>query len=205
MRAKRDPPADISYAETVTGPSGSLPSPDEALVERVVRGDESALQTLYRRYGRPIYGIGLRYLDDPDLAQDLVQDVFLKLWRRAETYEPDRGSFSAWIFTIARRSAIDLQRRRARRSAIPLEEAPEQGVDDETWQQLAEDWQVVEALLAMDSLLREPLLLAYYRGLTQREIADHLGVPLGTVKSRMSRGLARLGEIMSRRAALERE
>lgn len=189
----------------VTGPSASLPAPDEILVERVARGDEIALQTLYRRYGRPIYGVGLRYLDDPDLAQDLVQDVFLKLWRRAETYLPAKGSFSAWIFTIARRSAIDLQRRRARRSALPLEGAPEVGVEDHTWQQLAEDWQVVDALLAMDPLLREPLLLAYYRGLTQREIADHLGVPLGTVKSRMSRGLARLGEIMARRAALERE
>lgn len=189
----------------MTGPSASLPAPDEILVGRVAGGDEIALQTLYRRYGRPIYGIGLRYLDDPDLAQDLVQEVFLKLWRRADTYQVEKGSFSAWLFTIARRSAIDLQRRRSRRSAIPLEGAPEQGVDDQTWQQLAEDWLVVEGLLAMDPLLREPLLLAYYRGLTQREIADHLGVPLGTVKSRMSRGLARLGEIMSRRAALERE
>lgn len=187
------------------GPSSSLPVPDEALVERVSHGDEAALRTLYRRYGRPIYGIGVRYLDDPDLAQDLVQDVFLKLWRRAETYARDKGAFSSWVFTIARRSAIDLQRRRARRSALPLEEAPEPGVDDEVWQQLAEDWLVVDALLAMDPNLREPLLLAYYRGMTQREIADHLGVPLGTVKSRMSRGLARLGEIMSRRAILERE
>src|SRR2546423_2034863 len=167
----------------VTGPSAPLRSPDEVLVERVVRGDEAALQSLYRRYGRPIYGIGVRYLDDPDLAEDLVQDVFIKLWRRAETYAPEKGSFSAWLFTIARRSAIDLQRRRARRSAIPLDEAPEPGFEDETWQQLAEDWQVVEGLLAMDGLLREPLLLAYYRGLTQREIADHLGVPLRTVKS----------------------
>jgi RNA polymerase sigma-70 factor, ECF subfamily len=189
----------------VTGPAGSLPTPDEALVERVSRGDEIALQTLYRRYGRPVFGVGLRYLDDPDLAQDLVQDVFLKLWRRADTFEPAKGSFSAWIFTIARRSAIDLQRRRARRAALPLESAPEPRVEDETWHQLEVDWQVVEALLTMDSHLREPLLLAYYRGLTQREIADHLGVPLGTVKSRMSRGLARLGEILSRRAALERE
>jgi RNA polymerase sigma-70 factor (ECF subfamily) len=189
----------------VTAPRGALPVPDETLVARLAGGDETALQTLYRRYGRPIYGVGLRYLDDPDLAQDLVQDVFLKLWRRAETYDTEKGSFSAWIFTIARRSAIDLQRRRARRSAIPLEDAPEPSVHDETWQQLAEDWHVAEALLAMDPLLREPLLLAYYRGLTQREIADHLGVPLGTVKSRMSRGLQRLGDIMARRAALERE
>ena len=189
----------------MTGPSGSLPALDETLVERVARGDEGALQTLYRRYGRPIFGIGVRYLDDSDMAQDLVQDVFLKLWRRAETYERDKGTVSAWIFTIARRSAIDLQRRRARRSALPLEDAPEQGIDDELWQQMAEDWQVVDALLAMDTNLREPLLLAYYRGMTQREIADHLGVPLGTVKSRMSRGLHRLGEILTRRAALELE
>jgi RNA polymerase sigma-70 factor (ECF subfamily) len=189
----------------MAAPGGALPAPDESLIARVAKGDDLALQTLYRRYGRPVYGIGLRYLDDGDLAQDLVQDVFLKIWRRAETYDPGKGSFSAWIFTIARRSAIDLQRRRARRAAIPLDDAPELGVEDETWQQLAQDWQVVEALLAMDAHLREPLLLAYYRGLTQREIADHLGVPLGTVKSRMSRGLARLGEIMARQRALERE
>src|SRR5439155_26455583 len=129
--------------------------------------------------------------DDADLAQDLVQDVFLKLWRRAETYASDKGGFSGWLFTIARRSAIDLQRRRARRAAIPLDDAPEPRTDEETWQQLAEDWQVVEGLLAMDPLLREPLLLAYYRGLTQREIAAHPGAPLGTVKPRMPRGLPR--------------
>ena len=189
----------------MTAPGGALPALDDTLVERVARGDEAALRTLFRRYGRPIYGIGVRYLDDPDMAQDLVQDVFLKLWRRAETFDPVKGSVSAWVFTIARRSAIDLQRRRARRSALPLDDAPEIGIDDEVWQQLAEEWRVVDALLVMDTTLREPLLLAYYRGLTQREIADHLGIPLGTVKSRMSRGLARLGEILARGAALERE
>lgn len=140
---------------------------DEAVLALVSRGDEAALGVLYDRFGRPAYRLALRILRDPALAEDAVQDAFLAVWRTATTYRPDRAKASTWLLTLVHRRAVDLVRREERRRV-----------------------QAALARLAPDQ--REALELAYYGGLSQSEIAERLGVPLGTVKSRMFSGLARL-------------
>ena len=152
-------------------------------VDRVVRaahGDEAAMTTLYDAFARPIYAFGLRRLGDPALAEELVQSVLLKVWRQAQRYEPSRGSVRTWVFTIARTTAVDLHRRR-RRPTAPL---PEVGDPLDELEQLVRAEAVRAALDRLSHDHRQVLDLAYVHGLAQHEIADRLGVPLGTVKSR---------------------
>ncbi len=171
---------------------------DEALVLLAARSQQAALAELYDRYGRPAYGLALRILRDEALAEDAVQEAFLGVWRGAARFLPERGKASAWILTLVHRRAVDLVRREERRRADTLELAPEPGggdVDEEAWLRLQRE-RVQAALRQLPDQQREALELAYYGGFTQTELAERLGQPLGTIKSRMFMGLARLRELL---------
>jgi RNA polymerase sigma factor (sigma-70 family) len=171
---------------------------DEALVLLAARSQQAALAELYDRYGRPAYGLALRILRDEALAEDAVQEAFLGVWRGAARFLPERGQASAWILTLVHRRAVDLVRREERRRADTLEHAPEPGggdVDEEAWLRLQRE-RVQAALRQLPDQQREAIELAYYGGFTQSELAERLGQPLGTIKSRMFMGLARLRELL---------
>jgi RNA polymerase sigma-70 factor (ECF subfamily) len=166
---------------------------DEQLMDRLGGpGLDSALSELYDRYNRTVYGVGMKILGgDHSLAEELVQDVFLKIWRSSKTFDPSRAGFSTWLYRVTRSAAIDLYRKRAHKvSQIPDGEthlltardssAGPQEVVDESWL----SWRVSRALEVLDASHRQVIELAYFGGLSQREISEQTGVPLGTVKSR---------------------
>jgi len=177
---------------------------DEALVALAARSEQSALAELYDRYSRPAYGLALRVLRDEALAEDAVQEAFLALWRTAARFVPERGKASTWILTLVHRRAVDLVRREERRRTDLLEQAAEPGggaVDEEAWLRLQRE-RVQGALTQLPDQQREALELAYYGGFTQSELAERLGQPLGTIKSRMFTGLSRLRDLLDQ-AGLE--
>jgi RNA polymerase sigma-70 factor (ECF subfamily) len=172
---------------------------DEAVVALIARSDDVALAELYDRYGRPAYALALRVLRDEALAEDAVQEAFLGIWRGAEKYLPERAKASTWIMTLVHRRAVDLVRREERRRAEPLPEVePDSGgpsAADTAWLRLERE-RVQAALSQLPDQQREAIELAYYGGFTQSELADRLGEPLGTIKSRMFAGLTRLRELL---------
>jgi RNA polymerase sigma factor (sigma-70 family) len=171
---------------------------DEALVLLAARSEQSALAELYDRYSRPAYGLALRVLHDDALAEDAVQEAFLSLWRTASRFVPERGKASTWILTLVHRKAVDIVRREQRRRTDALgeeTEAPTGGADDEAWLRLQRE-RVQSALRQLPDQQREAIELAYYGGFTQSELAERLGQPLGTIKSRMFSGLTRLRELL---------
>jgi RNA polymerase sigma-70 factor (ECF subfamily) len=175
---------------------------DEALVALVARGDETALGELVDRVGRVAYGIAFRVLRDERLAEDAVQEGFLAVWRSAATFRPDRGKASTWIVTLVHRRAVDAVRREQRRRAEPLESEtrpdladPSGSAEDAAWLGFERD-RVQRALRSLPDAQREAIELAYYGGYSQSELAERLGLPLGTIKSRMFAGLARLREAL---------
>ena len=171
---------------------------DRALVARITEGDGGALEALYGRYGRPCYSLARRILGDDQLAQDVVQEVFLTVWRDAHRFDGSRGGFSSWLLSMTHHKAVDAVRReenhRKRRSASELLDdrpADHPQVDDEVWSGIRRD-RVRTALKTLPEPQREALVLAYFGGYTQREIAGLTGTPLGTVKTRMLMGMRRL-------------
>jgi RNA polymerase sigma factor (sigma-70 family) len=171
---------------------------DEALVALVARGEEDALAALYDRFGRTAYGLALRVVRDAELAEDVVQEAFLSLWRTAGRFVPERARAGTWLLTLVHRRAVDLVRREERRRAEPIESAPEAAdaaAEEAPWLRLERE-RVRVALASLPDAQREAIELAYYGGFTQAELADRLGQPLGTIKSRMFAGLARLGELL---------
>lgn len=172
---------------------------DEALVALVARSEETALAELYDRYGRTAYGLARRILRDEALAEDAVQEAFLAVWRSAARFVPERGKASTWVLTLAHRRAVDLVRREDRRRAEPFDEAvdstTETGADESVWLRYERE-RVQEALKQLPDQQREALELAYYGGFTQSELAERLGQPIGTIKSRMFAGLGRLRELL---------
>jgi RNA polymerase sigma-70 factor, ECF subfamily len=178
---------------------------DEALLSLVASSDENALAELYDRFGRIAYGLALRILRDEALAQDAVQDAFLAIWRSADRFLAERAKASTWILTLVHRRAVDLVRREDRRRADPLESAPEPTAQTTVEDEATLGFQrrvVQEALRRLPPEQREALELGYYGGLTQSELAEHLGQPLGTIKSRMFTGLSRLRDLVAQ-AGLE--
>jgi RNA polymerase sigma-70 factor, ECF subfamily len=156
---------------------------EAALLLAVGRGDrDRALPELYRRYERRLFGLGIRLLGDAGLAEELVQETFLRIWRTADRFDPSRGTVSAFVLSVARRLAIDLWRRPSSRPVPPAGE-PAAGVD-ETIDRLLLQLDVREALDSLPPAHREVLELSYRSDLTQVEVASRLGIPLGTVKSR---------------------
>ena len=173
---------------------------DEALVALVARGDEDALAELYDRIGRIAYGLALRVLRDDRLAEDAVQDGFLAAWRTAAAFRPERAKASTWVLTLVHRRAVDLVRREERRRAEPLAEEASvaeaaEPTEEAAWLRFERE-RVQAALGQLPDTQREALELAYYGGFSQSELAERLGVPLGTIKSRMFAGLARLRELL---------
>jgi RNA polymerase sigma factor (sigma-70 family) len=172
---------------------------DEALVALVARADDGALAELYDRFGGVAYGLALRVVRDPALAEDAVQEGFLTVWRTAARFVPERAKASSWILTLVHRRSVDIVRREQPRRAEPIETAPQPSAnltEDEAWLRLRRA-QVQTALRRLPDQQREAIELAYYGGFTQSELADRLGEPLGTIKSRMFAGLARLRELLT--------
>jgi RNA polymerase sigma-70 factor (ECF subfamily) len=182
--------------------------PDEAaaaidldLLDRIRHGDSAALDALYKRYSSPVYSLVWKILQSPEEAEDVALDVFWQVWRQADRYDPSRGAPPAWIFTVARSRAIDRLRARRRREARtisfddpatrldPLDE--EAAPDDVVSYRQARD-SVRKAMTGLSPVQREAVEIAFFRGLTHVEIAEKLGEPLGTVKTRIRQGLIRL-------------
>jgi RNA polymerase sigma-70 factor (ECF subfamily) len=177
-------------------------SADAELVRRVRTGDRDAVDELYARFRRPAFALARRILGDDTLAEDVLQDVFVTVWRDPAAFDPGRGSFSSWLLAMVHHKAVDAvrreesQRRRQHRAEDELLlEAPTaaRDVEDEAWNRLVAE-RVRVALGVLPSLQREALTLAYYGGYTQREVAALTGAPLGTVKTRMLAGMRRLRE-----------
>ena len=169
---------------------------DNQLVARVAQGEEQAFLALYDRYVSRVHGLTLRILHDPMLAEEATQDTFLKLWSRARLYLSERGSLLLWLLTIARRTALDRLRLETRRPTLSDSNDPTQA-----WQaipdgnDLSEEnrWRSVHfALRALSPEHRQVIELAYYQGLSQSEIAEVLGWPLGTVKTRLRTAMEHL-------------
>jgi RNA polymerase sigma-70 factor, ECF subfamily len=169
---------------------------DAELIRRVGWRDPAAFEELYRRFARPVLGLALRVLGDPGRAEDATQEAFAAVWRSARTFRPERGTGSAWLYAVARHAIIDDAR--ARRE--PAVEAPDEAAADDGPEEAAEKswlaWEVHAALDRLPERERVVLELAYWSGLSQSEIASYLDVPLGTVKTRVRTGLARLGGIL---------
>lgn len=170
---------------------------DEDVLALVASGEEHALGELYDRFARRVYGLGLHQLGTRTLAEELVQETFLRVWQGAARFDPTRGSAATFVFTIARRHAIDLWRRRrvrpgegaeARDSAMP------NGVD-----QLLVGLAVREAIDGLSEAHREVITLAHDHGLSQTEIAGRLGIPIGTVKTRTYHALRALRTALQQR------
>jgi RNA polymerase sigma-70 factor (ECF subfamily) len=166
--------------------------------------DGEALAQLYQRFGKPCYSLARRICADEGLAEDVVQEVFLALWRDPGRFDPTRGSFATWLLTLIHHKAVDAVRREStiRRRVVPAPEAgedwsptPVPGADQAAMARVAAG-QVREALHRLPVEQRQVLALSYYGGHTQREIAALTGVPLGTVKSRMFAGVQRLRSLL---------
>jgi RNA polymerase sigma-70 factor (ECF subfamily) len=174
---------------------------DEALVALVARGDDTAVAELYDRVGRIAYGLAYRVLRDAKLAEDAVQEGFLAVWRTAATFSAERAKASTWILTLVHRRAVDLVRREQRRRTESLdaagayESASDPSAEDAAWLHF-DRVRVQEALKNLPDTQREAIELAYYGGFSQSELAERLGLPLGTIKSRMFAGLARMRELL---------
>ncbi|MPZ87453.1 MAG: sigma-70 family RNA polymerase sigma factor [Nitriliruptorales bacterium] len=159
-----------------------VPDRQSALVVRAAAGDEHAVNELYDLYAGTLYGFGLRRLGDAELAEELVQRVMTRLWQLADRYDESRASVRTWVFTIARTTLIDLRRRND--LVPPVAEPAEHPEEDDEFDKLVRAEAVRAALERLSPQHREVLDLAYFRALTQQEIARALGLPLGTVKSR---------------------
>jgi RNA polymerase sigma factor (sigma-70 family) len=172
---------------------------DEQVLEAVGRGDDDALGVLYDRFGRLAYRLAFRILRDRALAEDAVQEAFLAVWRSADAYKRERAKPSTWILTVVHRRAVDIVRREQSRRGEPLEVAPEPSVGPVEEDAVLRDRRaaVQAALAELPGEQRQALELAYYGGLTQSQLAQRLGIPLGTVKSRMFAGLGRLRELLA--------
>jgi RNA polymerase sigma factor (sigma-70 family) len=173
---------------------------DEAVVALVARSDQEALAELYDRFGRVAYGLALRVLRDEKLAEDAVQEGFLAAWRKADRFMPERAKAGTWLLTLVHRRAVDLVRREETRRADPLparaEPKPHGSAEEDAWLRFERE-RVQAALRKLPDQQREALELAYYGGFTQTELAERLGQPVGTIKSRMFAGLARLRELLA--------
>jgi RNA polymerase sigma-70 factor (ECF subfamily) len=165
---------------------------DGELIQRVGSGDAGAFELLYRRYARPVFGLALRRLGDRMAAEEAVQETFAALWRSARTYKPERGPGAPWLYAVARNAVVD----RARNKSEPAAEVPETASLELGPEDRAEasyvSWRVHRAIEDLPRSERDVLELAYWGGLSQREVAEFLGIPLGTVKTRTRAGLGRL-------------
>jgi RNA polymerase sigma-70 factor (ECF subfamily) len=169
---------------------------DAALLERIAHADVDAFEVLYDRYSAAVHSMTRGMLQDPQAAQEVTQDVFLGIWRGARAFDPSRGAPKAWILSLAHHKSVDWLRR-ARHTVVPLSETITDDADvvaDSL--RKVEGVRVRRALSSLSLEQRTALVLAYYGGYTQREIARRTGAPLGTIKTRMRDGLLRLRAVL---------
>jgi RNA polymerase sigma factor (sigma-70 family) len=165
---------------------------DRELLERFREGDESAVKAVYERFRGPVFAISMSVLHDHGLAADATQQTFVKAWQAATTYDADR-ELAPWIYAIARRTAIDIYRKQSRSVASDEVDSMEPPPSLDTI------WEVFEVRSALDRLPdeeRQVIKLSHFDGLTHTEIAEHMGIPVGTVKSRSHRAHQRLIELL---------
>ena len=178
---------------------------DEALLLAIADGAVWAMESLYQRYSRILYSLAYRMVADHQVAEDLLQDAFLAVWRRATSYSPQTGAVRNWLISILHHRTIDYLRRSRRHSTFqeaPLEEIELDGsiaspdVWDEAWQSVKSS-QVRAALMKIPTEQRLVIELAYFQGWTHTEIAEGTQIPLGTVKARMRLGLIHLKQVLA--------
>ena len=178
---------------------------DVHLIDAICNRDRAALETLYQRYSRPVYSLAIKMLRDPSAAEEVAQDTFLNIWRKAGSYRSPRGSVTSWLFSIAHHRTIDeLRKRRRERTrlthGVDLSNRPSEcRADDPSEYTTAqfEGSRLMDALTALRPEQREVVVLAYFGGLTHSEISARLDQPLGTVKTRMRLAIKRLRKVMS--------
>jgi len=180
-------PRGMGLASTQPQPSLS----DAEIIARIYSGDESAMAQLYDLYSHVVYAVALRVLSDSSAAEDILQDVFVQLWRNPQAFNASRGSLAAWLAVIARNRAIDqLRKKRPAAEAVDLDTVVSANLD---LQNTAERKQTIEkvrgVLASMPAEQRAALEMAFFEGLTHAEIAGKTGQPLGTVKTRIRSGL----------------
>lgn len=178
---------------------------DEALLRQIARAETQALSELYDRYGRLVFSLAVRVVGDGETAEEITQDVFVQVWKKASTYQPDLGRPVTWLASIARHRAIDVLRRQKVRpsghlDAFDAEDSPLK-VDEESGPEPQSEMSQSRARLkrALSSLpdeQRSVLLLAYFEGLSHRELAERVSQPLGTVKTRLRLGLQKLRQML---------
>ncbi len=184
------------------GPGVALDSlSSEVLLQRVGRGDERAFEMVYDRMAGLVLGIARRVIRNAAHAEEVTQEVMVEIWRTAARFDPERGSASAWVLTLAHRRSVDRVRSAQAATAREHRAALASGPPDydevaEAVITASEHEEVRNALDALSPVQREAIMLAYYRGLTQQQVADELGIPLGTVKTRLRDGLLRLRDVM---------
>jgi RNA polymerase sigma-70 factor (ECF subfamily) len=169
---------------------------DAELIQRTGEGDRASFEKLYQRYARPVFGLALRRLGDRGRAEDALQETFVSVWRSARTYKPERGPGAPWLYGVARNAIVDRSRARQEPPAeVPDEPSSDAGPDERaegSWVQ----WRVHRALETLPEREREVIALAYWSDLSQSEVAERLGIPLGTVKTRTRAALAHLAEAL---------
>jgi RNA polymerase sigma-70 factor (ECF subfamily) len=170
-------------------------------MQRLLLRDRQAFEVIYDRYGDLVYSTALRILRDPHLAEDISQEIFVRLWRKPDRYVAERGRFLTWLISVTRNRAVDEVRAHGRRrryeTASPEEQEREvpadEAIDPALNAQLTEERHIVRAALAeLPPEQRQAIELAFFGGLTQQEIADRLSQPLGTVKTRIRLGMQKL-------------
>ena len=179
---------------------GKGPAGDDELIDLIAHGDADAVRVLYERYGRLVYGLAVQVTGDAAAAEEVCQDVFMRVWEKSGTYRADKGTVVTWVARITRNRAIDVLRSlRSRGIGLPqpddelagLPETSGEDPGDRLWQSFREG-EVRDAVAALPRDQRQALSLAFFRGLTHREIAEALGEPLGTVKTRIRDAMTKL-------------
>ncbi len=179
---------------------------DERLLQRIKNGDFDAVEELYNQYSRLAFALALRILNDPGAAEDAVQEVFLRVWKQPNSYDPARGRFPTWLMSVVHNQCIDqLRKRRHQGLSLDQEESQERlnylaekapALEEEVWSKMKRDT-IRKALEWLPDEQRKLIELAFFGGYTHNEIAIHTGQPLGTVKSRIRQGLLKLKNILN--------
>lgn len=187
---------------TQTPTGAELHERQKHLLLAVADGDEAALSALYDLFERPLFSLGMRWLGEREMAEELVQEVIVRIWKGAPTFDPSRGQASSWIFGVARNAASDLTRAKKRRP-VPVDQVQAPAVDrldeDAAWR----GWEIGRAMNSLPEEQQRVVQLAFVNHYTHAEIAKSLDVPLGTVKSRMYLALKKLRAILLESGVVE--
>ncbi len=171
---------------------------DERLLDAVARGDTAAFDDFYERFASPLYALGLRWLQDASDAEELVSDTLIRAWQQAGRFDPERGAVASWLFGIARHVAADRWRARRRHVTVDLGDVPEPVAELDT-AGLGDAFDVGLALNHLTPIHRQILLLAYGKDQSEAQIAERLGIPVGTVKSRRFNALRSMAGLLGER------